>query len=162
MSTKMKNCRTFYETQTASRPSGNHSAPPNQIKSYYVSGTKIFLQRCTEIYRNIQKYTAFKVLQECSSWAFKKWCSANVFLTPSRKMLAGKSVKWERSLAALREYIIFSVKWVKVLKMRFFERNCIVKRVIFSASFCWLWGFLLENQKNKKTLKMSIKTCGQI
>ena len=69
MSTKMKNCKTFYEAQTASRPSGNHSAPPNQIKSYYVSGTKIFLQRCTEIYRNIQKYTAFTVLQECSSWA---------------------------------------------------------------------------------------------
>ena len=34
------------------------------------------------------------------------------------------------------------VKWV-----RFFERNCIVKWVIFFASFCWLWDFLLENLK---------------
>ena len=37
------------------------------------------------------------------------------------------------------------VKWV-----RFFERNCIVKWVIFFASFCWLWDFLLENLKLKK------------
>ena len=37
------------------------------------------------------------------------------------------------------------VKW-----MRFFERNCIVKWVIFFASFCWLWDFLLENLKIKK------------
>ena len=38
------------------------------------------------------------------------------------------------------------VKWV-----RFFERNYIVKWVIFFASFCWLWDFLLENQKIKKS-----------
>ena len=37
------------------------------------------------------------------------------------------------------------VKWVM-----FFERNCIVKLVIFFASFCWLWGFLLENLKLKR------------
>ena len=37
------------------------------------------------------------------------------------------------------------VKWV-----RFFERNCIVKWVIFFASFCWLWDFLLENLKLKR------------
>ena len=36
--------------------------------------------------------------------------------------------------------------------MRFFERNCIVKWVIFFASFCWLWDFLLENLILKKTL----------
>ena len=52
------------------------------------------------------------------------------------------------------ENILFSMsselrflKWV-----RFFERNCIVKWVIFLASFCWFWGFLLENQENKKKL----------
>ena len=37
------------------------------------------------------------------------------------------------------------VKW-----MRFFGRNCIVKWVIFFASFCWLCDFLLENMKIKK------------
>ena len=34
--------------------------------------------------------------------------------------------------------------------MRFFERSYIVKWVIFFASFCWLWDFLLENQKLTK------------
>ena len=34
------------------------------------------------------------------------------------------------------------IKWV-----RFFERNCIVKWVIFFGSFCWLWDFLLNNLK---------------
>ena len=36
-------------------------------------------------------------------------------------------------------------KWV-----RFFERNCIVKCVIFFTSFCWLWDFLLQNLKLKR------------
>ena len=40
-----------------------------------------------------------------------------------------------------------SVKWV-----RFFERNCVVKWVIFFASFCWLWEFLLDNLKMKQIL----------
>ena len=37
------------------------------------------------------------------------------------------------------------VKWA-----RFFERSCILKWVTFFASFCWLWDFLLENQKIRK------------
>ena len=36
-------------------------------------------------------------------------------------------------------------KWVK-----YFERNCIVKWVIFFARFCWFWDFLLDNLKIKK------------
>ena len=36
-------------------------------------------------------------------------------------------------------------KWVMI-----FERNCIVKLVVFFASFCWLWDFLLENLKLKR------------
>ena len=46
--TKMKSCKIFYEAQK-----GNHSASPNQIKSYYVSGTNIFLRRYREIYRHL-------------------------------------------------------------------------------------------------------------
>ena len=38
------------------------------------------------------------------------------------------------------------VKWV-----RCFDRNSIVKWVIFSASYCWFWDFLLENLKLKKS-----------
>ena len=45
------------------------------------------------------------------------------------------------------------VKWV-----RFFERNCIVKSVIFFTSFCWLWDF----EKLKKTLMISTGTCGRM
>ena len=72
------------------------------------------------------------------------------FLTPNRNMFAGKLViKSERFLAVLREHIIFNelrfIKWV-----RFFERNYIVKWVIFFGSFCWLWHFLLNNLKLKR------------
>ena len=34
--------------------------------------------------------------------------------------------------------------------MRCFELNLIEKSVIFLASFCWLWDFLLENLKSRK------------
>ena len=101
-----------------------------------------------EIYRNIQTF-AFKVLQECSSWASRKGAVQIFFLTPNRNMSAGKFAKSERLLAVLREDIIFNVKWVEVRKI--VEWNCIVKCVIFFASFCWLWDFLLENLKLKKT-----------
>ena len=54
---------------------------------------------------------------------------------------------WLRS-----ESILFSVSSeLRFLKRgRFFERNSIVNWVIVLASFCWIWGFLLEDQKNKK------------
>ena len=54
------------------------------------------------------------------------------------------------------------------IELRFYEQNCIVKCVIFFASFCWLWDFLLENLKLRKKrcqlerLVMSIGTSGQI
>ena len=48
-------------------------------------------------------------------------------------------------------------KWVI-----FFEWNCIVKCLIVFASFCWLWDFLQENMKLKKTLIMFFGTSGQI
>ena len=54
ISIKMKNCKTFYEAQTAIRfkkiiqPPPLHPQP-HQIKSYYVSGTKRFLRIYTDI-----------------------------------------------------------------------------------------------------------------
>ena len=69
-----------------------------------------------EIYRNIQRF-AFKVLQECSSWASRNGAVQISFLTPNRNMFIGKFVKLERFLAVLREHIIFNVKWVVVRKM---------------------------------------------
>ena len=57
-SIKMKNCKTLYEVQTASHLKEIFQSPPpqptpHQIKSYYVSGTKILLRRYTEIYRHL-------------------------------------------------------------------------------------------------------------
>ena len=97
ISIKMKNCKIFYETQTASR-------------------LQEIIQPPTVIYRNIQTY-AFKVFQECSSWASGNGAVQIFFLTPNRNMFAGKFVNSERCLAVLREYIIFNVKWVEFLKM---------------------------------------------
>ena len=113
MPTKIKICKTFYKGQTASHRSE---------KSFCLSKPDKFLPRLrnkhflTEMYRKIQTF-AFKVLQEFSSWALRNGAVQMFFLTPNRKMLAGKFVKWERFLAALWEYIIFSVKWVEVVKM---------------------------------------------
>ena len=63
----MKNCKTLYEAQTASRLKEiiqSLSTHPHQIKHYYVFGTKIFLRSYTEIYRHL-----LSVFQECGSWA---------------------------------------------------------------------------------------------
>ena len=65
----------------------------------------------TETYRNIQTF-AFKVLQECISWASRNvlhhFCKC-FFRTPNRKMFAGQFIKWKKFLVILREHIIFSV-----------------------------------------------------
>ena len=57
-SIKMKNCKTLYEVQTASHLKEIFQSPPpqptpHQIKSYYVSGTKILIRRYTKIYRHL-------------------------------------------------------------------------------------------------------------
>ena len=85
----MKNCKTFYETQTASNlqemiHSSPRSLPSDKILLHLWN--KHFL---TEIYRNIQTF-AFKVLQECSSWGVKKWYSANVFSDTKQKHFCWK------------------------------------------------------------------------
>ena len=52
ISIKRENCKTFCKVQTVNRNHSVSSHPtPNQIKFYYVSRTKIFLRRYTEIYR---------------------------------------------------------------------------------------------------------------
>ena len=95
-----------------------------------------------EIYKNIQTF-AFKVLQESSYWPSGNGVVQIIFLTPNRNIFAGKFVNWECFLAKFWEHVIFSlfsvskelrfVKWV-----RLFERNLIVKWVIFLTGFYWL------------------------
>ena len=69
-----------------------------------------------EIYRNIQAF-ALTALQECSCWASRNVAGQMFFLTPNRKTLAGKFVKWERFFVVMREHIIFNVEWAEVHKM---------------------------------------------
>ena len=59
--------------------------------------------------RNIQTF-AFKVLQECGSCGSKNGAVQMLFLTPNRKMFAGKIVKSERVLTVLWEHIVANVK----------------------------------------------------
>ena len=106
----MKNCETLYKGQTVSlvkeiiQPL--HHPSLNQIKSYYGSGTKIFLRRYTEIYRHLlSKCFRNAVLERQEMMQCKFF-----FLTPNRKMLTGTFVKLERFLAVLRGHIIFNVK----------------------------------------------------
>ena len=83
------------------------------------------------------------------------------FLTPN--MFTGKFVKWERFSAVLREHIISDVKWIEVRNMsEVFWAKLYFKISDLLSTFCWLWHFLLENLKSKKTLMISTGTCGRI
>ena len=78
ISIKIKNCKTI--VNLFSHPL-SHPSPET-----------IFFK---EIYINIQKF-AFKVLQECSSWASGNIAAQIFFLTPHGNMFAEKFVKSER------------------------------------------------------------------
>ena len=115
-SIKMKNCKTLYEVQTASRlkeifqPPLTHPSPDKILLRLW---NKNFI---TEIYRNIQTFT-FKVLQGCGSWASRNDAVQMLLLTSNRNMLAGKFVKSERVLAVLRVQFVVNVKLVEIRKM---------------------------------------------
>ena len=119
------------------------------------SSDKIFLRLQNkyfykEIYRNIQTF-AFKVLQECSSWASRNGAVQISFLTLHKNMSAGKFVKSERFLAVLQEHIIFNVKWVEVRKMsEVFWAKLYCKKIVTcfaSFCFCWFWDRTSEIKK---------------
>ena len=102
----MKNCKSFWKAQTASRLEEVIEPPPSHTlpeKSLLPLWNKNFLK---EIYRNIQTF-AFNMLQECSSWASRCGAVQIFFLRPNRNMFTAKS---ERFLAMLQEHIIFNVK----------------------------------------------------
>ena len=93
ISIEMRNCKTFYEGQTASRVKEIiqplHYLFPQPDKILLRLWNKNFL---TEIYRNLQAF-AFKVLQEWSTCESRNDVIQMFFLTPNRKALAGKFVK---------------------------------------------------------------------
>ena len=114
-------------------PKGNYSVP-HQIKASYVSRTNIFERRFTGIYRHL--------LSKCSKNA----------VLERLKMVQCKCFYWHQPktyfwLCCGSIFFIMMSELRFVNRMRFFERNCIVKWVIFFASYCWLWKFLLENLK---------------
>ena len=121
ISVKMKNCKTFYETQTASSLQEMIHSSPSSVQSDKISlhlWNKHFL---TEIYRNIQTF-AFKLLQECSSWASRNGAVQMFFLTPNKYFC------WKNGFWLHCGKILFSmpselkrIKWV-----RFVAQNCIV------------------------------------
>ena len=85
----MKNCKTFYEAQTATRLNKLFSSPETTPYQILCLWNKNFL---TEIYRNIHTFD-FKVLQECSSWASRNGPVQIFFLTPNKYMFAEKLLK---------------------------------------------------------------------
>ena len=104
----MKNLKTFYESQTASRFREFFSllsTHPSPFKNLLRLWNKYFL---TQIYRNTQTF-AFKVPKECSSWTSRNGAVQTFYLTPDRNMFAGKFVKSEKLLTVLREHAIFNV-----------------------------------------------------
>ena len=140
ISTKMKNYKTFYECQTASRL--KEIFQPSQIKSYYVFETKIFLVRYTEIYRHLLlKCSKNAVLgrQEMVQCKYFFWHKTETCLLENLKNEKGFWLCFGNILFSMSNELSFA-KWV-----RFFEQDCIVKWVIFFATFYWLWDFLLGN-----------------
>ena len=107
---------------------GNYLVP-HQIKAFYVSGTKTFERRFTGTYRTL--------LLKWSENAVSVWL----------KMLQCKCFFSHQPETVLLEYIFILSEMSFVKCVRVFERNCIVKCVIFVVSFCWFWDFLPENLK---------------
>ena len=95
----MKNCKTLYEAQTASRIKETIQPPPNpppSDKTLLRLSNKNFL---TKIYRSTQTF-AIKVLQEYGSWASRKGAVQMFFLTPNRNMFAGTFAKPKRKISS--------------------------------------------------------------
>ena len=139
ISIKMKNFKTSYESQVATRLKEIFQPPPPPLPPPDKSFLHLWNKNVwTEIYRNMQTF-AFQVLGKCSSWASRNSVVPMFFL-------ALTIIKF---LAVLWEYIVYDVDWVEVRQMsEVFERNSIVKWVMFFARFCWLWDFLSKNLRN--------------
>ena len=93
-SIKMKNCKAFYEAHTSSCFKEIIQALPPPSPSNHSPSDKILLRLWSKNFlivtdRNIQIF-AFKVFQECSSWASRNGAVQMFFLTPNsvRKVFA--------------------------------------------------------------------------
>ena len=142
----MKNCKIFCKVQTASHLKELSSLLPSHRspdKTLLRLWNKNFLK---EIFRNTQAF-AFKVLQECSSWASRNG-ACNIFSDTKQKHDCCKICEVRNIFGCVAGALSSELRFVKWVTL--FERNCIVKCVIFFANFCWLWDFPLENLKIKR------------
>ena len=104
------NLKLFCEAQTMSHLKEiTQISLTHQIKTSNISGTKIFLQKFTRIYRHL--------LSECFENPVRRHlemvqCKC-FFLTPTRNTFAGKFGKWVSFLTVLREYTFYNDEWVK-------------------------------------------------
>ena len=137
----MKNLKHFegLKQQTALR---KLFRPPTD-KNFLHLWNKIFLRRFTGISRQLLCKCFSKVVIGRLEKVQCKWCFSDT---------NQKHVRWKiykvRCLTVLQDFIFIMLNELRSLKwVRFFERNCISKWVIFFASFCWLWDFLPENLK---------------
>ena len=87
----MKNCKTFYETQTATRLKEIVQPPPSPHTTRKNLDASLKQKFPREMYRNIQTFV-FKMLQKSSSWESGNGAVQMFFLTPNRNMFAEKFV----------------------------------------------------------------------
>ena len=112
----MKNCKTFYETQTASRLKEIIQAPPphtSRSTSCYIFETKIFLERYTEIYRHLLSKCFKKVVLGRQEMVQCKWS----FWHQTEACLQEKFVNWESFLSVFWKHFIFNFKRVEIRKI---------------------------------------------
>ena len=138
----MKNCKTFYETQTASNLQEMIHSSPRSLpsdKTLLHLWNKHFL---TEIYRNIQTF-AFKVLQECSSWGGQEMVQCKCFFWHETETLLLENFWRQKGFWLHCGKILFSmpselklIKWV-----RFVAQNCIVNEWSFLLVFVGIKAF---------------------
>ena len=106
-SLKMKNCKTRYKAQTASRLKEVIEPPPthsHQINPHNVVGIKIFLRRYTEIYRHLLS-KCFKNV----ALGRQEMVQCKCFFWHQTETCAGKFAKSEMFSAVLSEHISFNV-----------------------------------------------------
>ena len=127
----------------AFQPSATH----HQIKSHYLIRTKSFLGRYKEIYRHLLSKCFKKVVlgrQEMGLCKYFFWHQTEPCFLENLQTEKVFCLCFGSILSSVSKELKF-VTWVK-----FFERTCIAKWVIFFASFYWLRYFLLQNLEWKK------------
>ena len=127
--------------------------PPthHRIEFYCFCQTKIFLRRYTEIHRHLLSKCFRNTVVGCQGMVLHHFWKCFFQHQTETCLLENLWSEKDFWLCCGSKLFSMSLKFIK--SMRFFEWNCIVKWVIFFASFCWFWDVLLENLKLKKKLR---------